>query len=64
MEVVAIVDIFAFGWVKIIFQLSEVGLAELSLALGGERVFDRVLETFFVLLVDSLRGCFGQALSV
>jgi len=40
MEIVAIVDIFAFGWVQIVSKLSEVFLAELSLSLCCEALLD------------------------
>ena len=35
-EVVAIVDVFALGWVQVVFELSEVLLAELGLRLCRE----------------------------
>ena len=36
MEVVTIVDVFALGWVQVIFELSEVIFAELGLSLSGK----------------------------
>lgn len=35
-EVVAIVDVFALGWVQIVFELSEIFLTELGLSLCRE----------------------------
>ena len=64
MEVVAVVDVFSFGWVQVILQMSEIILGVGSLSLGGESVLHRMIEAFFVLAVDSLGCCFGEALSV
>ena len=40
MEVVAIIDVFALGWVQVVLQFSEVILAELGLSLSGEALLN------------------------
>ena len=64
MEIVAVVDVFALSWIKIVFQCPEVVLSVLLLVLSGKRVFHGMHDTFFVFLVDGLSCCFGQTLSV
>ena len=59
MEVVAVVDVFALSWIKIIFQCPEVMLPVLRLALSGKLVL--VLRSF---LIDGFSCCLSQALSV
>lgn len=53
MKVVAVIDVFSFGWVEVVFQFSEVLLAELSLALGRKSLPNRVVEAFFMLRINS-----------
>ena len=63
-EVVAIVDVFALGWVEVILQFPEVGLSELRLVLGGESLLNRVVEALLMLVVNCRSGGLREALSV
>jgi hypothetical protein len=40
MEIVAIINVFALCWVQIIFELSEIILAELGLGLCSEAILN------------------------
>lgn len=64
MEIVAIVNVLALGWVKIILKLPEIGLAKLGLVLGGEALLDRVVEALLVLVVYCRAGCSRERFAV
>lgn len=63
-EIVAIVDVFSFGWVEVILQLPEIRLAKFGGGLGSIPVLDGVVETLLMLIVDSSACHFGKTLCI
>ena len=63
MEVISIINIFDFCWVQFLLQSSEIFFAVLGLVFSCKCILHWVLETNFVLTVDSLTGCPCEALS-
>ena len=64
MEVVAIVDVFTLGWVKVIFQFSEVRLSELGLIFRSESLLNGVVEALLVLVINCSSGSLREALTI
>lgn len=56
MEIVAVVDVFSFGGVQIVFKFSEVLLAKLGGTFGSESLLYCMVEAFLVLVVDGGAG--------
>ena len=63
MEMIGIIDIFDFCWVKFLLERPEIFLAEFSLVFSCKCVLHWVLEASLVFFIDGLAGGLGEALS-
>jgi hypothetical protein len=64
MEIEAIVNVLYFCWVNFFLQVSEIFFIEFGGILSGKCVFNRMLETLFVLTIDGLACGLGETFTV
>jgi len=64
MEIIGVINIFYFSWIKLFFKCSEVIFTEFSRTFGGKSVLNRVLEPILVFTIDGLSGSLGKTLSI
>lgn len=64
MEIIGVINIFYFSWIKLFFKCSEVIFTEFSRTFGGKSVLNRVLEPILIFTIDGLSGSLGKTLSI